>query len=73
MVITPRVFIVAIATGVFWLIALTAALFLVAGIMNSDRSLLFAGLAGAASCLFARHLFARNKQALMRWVRHRPE
>lgn len=71
MILTPRVLLVAIATGMFWLLALLAALFLVAGFARGHVPLLSIGAAGAALCIAIRIWFARKQQSLREWAQQR--
>lgn len=72
MILTPRVLVVAIATGLFWLLALLAALFLVAGFARGHMTLLVIGAGGAVLCIGIRVWFARKQQAVREWAQQRP-
>lgn len=73
MIITPRVFVVAIATGLFWLLALLSALFLVGGSYRGHTPMLIAGAVGGVVCIGIRIWFGRSQESVRAWVQNRPD
>jgi hypothetical protein len=71
MIITPKIFILAIAVGLFWLLALVSALFLVAGVVRGITDFFWIGLVGGALCIVIRIAYGRNQSRLRAWVQQR--
>lgn len=71
MVITPRIFVIAVLTGLFWLFALTSALFLVAGVVRGLTGFFWIGMICGAICIAFRIVYRRNESRIRAWVRTR--
>jgi|GEM_PF-4860591 len=71
MIITPRIFIIAIATGLFWLLALMSAMFLVAGVVRGITNFFWIGLIGGALCIVIRIAYGRNTARIKAWAQRR--
>lgn len=71
MILTPRIFVIAIATGLFWLLSLMSAMFLVAGVVRGLTGFFWIGLTGCAICIVLRIVYRRNEPRIKRWARSR--
>ncbi len=71
MVITPRVFVVVVLTGLFWLFALMSALFLVAGVVRGLTGFFWTGLVFCAICITLRIVYRRNEEKIRAWAQTR--
>ncbi|MEZ5652025.1 MAG: hypothetical protein R3E87_15925 [Burkholderiaceae bacterium] len=68
MILRPRVLLVAIGTGVFWLIALIAPLLALAGWRVGHAPLAWGGGMLTLACLIAYRLFRSHEAGVRRWV-----
>ncbi|MEZ5661479.1 MAG: hypothetical protein R3E83_24120 [Burkholderiaceae bacterium] len=68
MILRPRVLLIAIGTGLFWLLALVAPLVFLAGWRIGHQALLVGGALATIGCLLAYRVFRAREAALKRWA-----
>jgi len=68
MILRPRVLLIAVGTGLFWLLALVAPLVFLAGWRIGNQALLVGGAIASIACLIAYRVFRAREADLRRWV-----